>query len=122
MASAKQSVYETTSVQSTCERCNKPVRNGWIFVLKSKGSQLASVDDGQVTEVAKCFRCALQHRPMLKRSVTAAVIVGTVLTILNQGDALFSGQWNNSLFWKIPLTYCVPLLVATYGALTNSRK
>ena len=80
------------------------------------------MDDGQVMEVTKCFRCALLHRPMLKRSVTAAVVVGTILTVLNQGDALFSGQWNNALFWKIPLTYCVPLLVATYGALTNSRK
>ena len=59
---------------------------------------------------------------MLKRSLIAALVVGTVLTILNQGDALLSGQWNNALFWKIPLTFCVPFIVATYGALTNSRK
>jgi hypothetical protein len=54
--------------------------------------------------------------------MAAALVVGTVLTILNQGDILLSGQWNNALFWKIPLTFCVPFLVATYGALTNSRK
>ena len=59
---------------------------------------------------------------MLRRSGMAAIFVGTVLTLLNQGDLLFSGHWSNAFYWKIPLTYCVPFLVATYGALTNSRK
>jgi hypothetical protein len=59
---------------------------------------------------------------MLKRSLIASLVVGTVLTALNQGDTLLSGQWSNALYWKIPLTYCVPFVVATYGALTNSRK
>ena len=49
------------------------------------------------------------------------MVVGTVLTLLNQGDTLLSGSWNNTLYWKIPLTYSVPFIVATYGALSNSR-
>ncbi|MCH7713553.1 MAG: nitrate/nitrite transporter NrtS [Chloroflexi bacterium] len=59
---------------------------------------------------------------MVKRSFVAAALVGTLLTLLNQGDILISGHWNNALYWKIPLTYCVPFLVATYGALTSSRR
>jgi hypothetical protein len=59
---------------------------------------------------------------MLKRSFLASLVVGTVLTVLNQGDILLAGQWSSALYWKIPLTYCVPFMVATYGALTNSRK
>jgi hypothetical protein len=59
---------------------------------------------------------------MLRRSLIAAVVVGSALTMLNQGDTLLSGQWANALYWKIPLTYCVPFCVATYGALTNSRQ
>jgi hypothetical protein len=59
---------------------------------------------------------------MLRRSLVAAMAVGTVLTLLNQGDTLLSGQWTAALFWKIPLTYCVPFCVATYGALANGRK
>ena len=59
---------------------------------------------------------------MLRRSAIVAVVVGTILTLLNQGDGLFSGDWNNALYWKIPLTYCVPFLVATYGALTAARR
>ncbi|MCH7605579.1 MAG: nitrate/nitrite transporter NrtS [Chloroflexi bacterium] len=66
--------------------------------------------------------CALRHWPMLKRSLVACLVVGTILTALNQGDTIVSGQWSNALYWKIPLTYCVPLLVATYGALINNRK
>lgn len=59
---------------------------------------------------------------MVKRSLMAALIVGTVLTMLNQGDLLLTGQWNDTMFWKIPLTYCVPFCVASYGALSTSRK
>ena len=45
-----------------------------------------------------------------------------MLTALNQGDVLLAGDLSNALYWKIPLTYCVPFLVATYGALINNRK
>lgn len=108
--------------ERTCDRCGKHIGNGWAFAFRSKGKQPASEDAAPAVEVIKCFPCALKHRPLVKRSLTAAIVVGTVLTILNQGDALFSAQWDNTLIWKVPLTYCVPLLVATYGALTSSRK
>ena len=58
---------------------------------------------------------------MLRRSLIASAVVGTALTGLNQGDAILMGHWSSGLAWKIPLTYCVPFLVATYGALSNSR-
>ena len=59
---------------------------------------------------------------MLKRSGVAALFVGTILTALNQGDLMISGYWSEAMYWKIPLTYCVPFMVASYGALTNSRR
>jgi hypothetical protein len=58
---------------------------------------------------------------MLRRSLIASVVVGTALTALNQGDAILAGNLASALAWKVPLTYCVPFLVATYGALANSR-
>jgi|CXWL01.1.fsa_nt_gi hypothetical protein len=57
---------------------------------------------------------------ILRRSAGAALVVGTVLTLLNQGDALLRGSFSASLWWKVPLTYLVPFLVATYGALAVS--
>lgn len=60
-------------------------------------------------------------KPILQRSTIASIVVGTVLTLLNQGDLLLSGRFPPSLWWKVPLTYLVPFLVATYGALGAER-
>lgn len=56
-------------------------------------------------------------RAVVARSSRAALVVGTLLTLLNQGDDLLGGRYSPALWWKIPLTYVVPFLVATYGAL-----
>ena len=58
---------------------------------------------------------------MLRRSGGVALIVGTILIAINQGDLLLGGLWTPALAWKILLTYLVPFLVSTYGALGQSR-
>jgi len=68
-----------------------------------------------------CLLCALRFRPMLRRSFYTALVVGTILTAINQGTVIASGDLPGSLAWKVPLTYCVPFCVATWGALINSR-
>ena len=73
-------------------------------------------------DVLKCLRCALHHAPMVRRSLTAAVVVGSVLVMLNQGDVVLSGGELEKLAWKVPLTYVVPFLVSTWGALSNARR
>ncbi len=51
-----------------------------------------------------------------RRALTAAVIVGSVLNLINQGDALFGDR---PLDWtKLLLTYLVPYCVTTYGAVS----
>ena len=69
----------------------------------------------------KCLRCALLHTPMLRRSAIIALVVGTVLTAINQGDMLLAGQWAPALAWKLPMTYAVPFIVATLGALGTGK-
>jgi len=69
----------------------------------------------------RCLRCALTFRLLLRRSALTALFVGTVLTGINQGNIFLGGDLPASLAWKIPLTYCVPFCVATWGALINSR-
>ena len=56
------------------------------------------------------------ERGIVRRSLILAVIVGTILNLINQGDALAAGM--HLVAWKIALTYCVPYCVATYGAVT----
>lgn len=69
----------------------------------------------------RCLTCALSYRPLLRRSLGIALVVGSALIAINQGDLLLAGRWQPALAWKIPLTYLVPFVVATWGALLNSR-
>lgn len=52
--------------------------------------------------------------PMMRRSLAVALVVGTALNAINQGDAIRAGSM--PVLWKIALTYVVPFLVASYGA------
>jgi hypothetical protein len=51
-----------------------------------------------------------------RRSLWVALIVGTILNLINQGDALLAGQRLD--FVKLALTYVVPYIVSTYGAVS----
>ena len=51
-----------------------------------------------------------------RRSLWVALIVGTILNLINQGDVLLSGQRLD--FTKLMLTYVVPYIVSTYGAVS----
>ena len=58
---------------------------------------------------------------MLRRSGLIALVVGTILTGINQGDVLLAGHWPPALVWKLPMTYAVPFIVATLGALGTGK-
>ncbi len=57
--------------------------------------------------------------PVMRRSIVIALIVGTILVAINQGDLLVSGQ--GLVWWKVGLTYLVAFLVSTYGAWSMAR-
>lgn len=54
-----------------------------------------------------------------RKAFLTALFVGTVLTIINHGDNLLSGE--APPVWKVLLTYCVPYCVTTWGAFTGKR-
>lgn len=64
---------------------------------------------------ARVCRCCVSDG-VPRRSLIVALIVGTILNLINQGDALFSGTGLN--LTKLLLTYAVPYCVATYGAVS----
>lgn len=51
-----------------------------------------------------------------RRSLWVALVVGTLLNLINQGDALAAGRHLD--FAKLALTYVVPYFVCTYGAVS----
>ena len=64
---------------------------------------------------ARIWRCCISDG-VPKRSLIVALIVGTILNLINQGDVLFGGGRLN--LWKLILTFAVPYAVATYGAVS----
>ena len=64
---------------------------------------------------SRIWRCCLSDG-VPKRSLIVALIVGTILNLINQGDVLFGGGRLN--LWKLILTFAVPYVVATYGAVS----
>lgn len=50
------------------------------------------------------------------RSLKVAILVGSALNLINQGDALFGSHPINWL--KLGLTFAMPYAVSTYGAVS----
>lgn len=65
--------------------------------------------------LAACRYCS---RPSnLRATVRIAVVVGVVLTAINEGDTLASGHATWGLAAKIPLNFIVPFIVSNLGLL-----
>lgn len=57
---------------------------------------------------------------MIARALKVSLIVGTVLNLINSGDALLAGRLPEHA-WKIPLTYLVPFLVSWWSSRAERR-
>ncbi len=67
---------------------------------------------------AQALRRALSWQ-IVRRALATMLIVGSILNLINQGDALLlSGPVT---WWKVVVTYFVPFCVATYGAYSAFR-
>lgn len=97
-------------VGGPCQGCERSLpAAGWFALPDPAGP------------VLKCLRCALLHRPMLVKALRVALVVGTLLALINQGDLLFAGQLTPGVALKLGLTYLVPFGVSVFAVLANSR-
>jgi hypothetical protein len=56
------------------------------------------------------------RRPQhLKRTIAIALVVGTILCLINQLDVLLRGDLSARVWLKVGLTYVVPFCVSNYG-------
>jgi hypothetical protein len=58
------------------------------------------------------------RRDVVSRGLKVGLIVGTILTAINQGDLILSGSLSAASAWKILLTYLVPYCVSTYAGVS----
>jgi len=61
------------------------------------------------------------HRPHLRKTVTIALVVGTVLFSINQLDVVLRGDATAVVWIKSAITYLVPFCVSNAGLLVASR-
>ena len=96
--------------EASCSRCNVELRRS-AYEVRLSG-----------TAAYHCLRCALLHWPTVRRSLLISLIVGTLLTTINQGILIVQGDLSANLAWQVPLTYLIPYCVATIGAILNARR
>lgn len=66
-------------------------------------------------------RLALICTPhIIRRALMAALVVGSILILLNQGDLIFTGQITRRVIIKSLLTPVIPFCVTMLGALLNA--
>ncbi|MBI2993616.1 MAG: nitrate/nitrite transporter NrtS [Gammaproteobacteria bacterium] len=56
------------------------------------------------------------RRDIIRRSLRIAVIVGTIIILINYYDRILGGTLVRGDFVKMALTYCVPYCVSTWAA------
>lgn len=61
------------------------------------------------------------YRPHLRKTVTIALFVGTVLFCINQLDVVLRGDATTVVWIKAAITYLVPFTVSNAGVLIASR-
>jgi hypothetical protein len=62
------------------------------------------------------------QRQTLRRTLTIALVVGTVLTAINQLDVLTSGNATLATYLRCGANYLVPFIVSNLGVLSAQRQ
>jgi hypothetical protein len=61
------------------------------------------------------------RREHLRRTARIALVVGVVLTAINQADVIIGGDASAATWIKIVLNFCVPFVVSNLGLLAGKR-
>lgn len=60
-------------------------------------------------------------KEVVKRGLKVAIIVGIALNLINQGDEICIGHFDQINWIKFGLTFIVPYLVSTYSSAQAKR-
>ena len=61
-------------------------------------------------------------RTTLRRTIPIAVLVGTILSLVNQGGVIFGGDATIATWIRAGANYLVPFCVSSAGYLSATRK
>lgn len=75
-----------------------------------------------ITEQEPSLIALCTRRAVMRRAAMIALVVGTILAIINHGDRLISGDISSEVVIKILMTYLAPYCVSTYSAVLTIRE
>jgi len=73
-------------------------------------------------EVLESWLQVAVRKTVVRRALAVAVVVGTVLALINHGDYILNGSVSFSTMVKIGITYLVPYGVSTYSSVSAIRR
>jgi hypothetical protein len=73
---------------------------------------------GTGAKLRKALRISLEP-DHLRRTIGIALVVGTILTAINQLDVILRGDATTITWIKCGLNYCVPFVVSNLGLLAG---
>ena len=62
------------------------------------------------------FLALALHGQVVTTAIKVALLVGTILALINHGAAILAGELSGTRLGQIALTYLVPYCVSTYSA------
>lgn len=70
----------------------------------------------------KKFWGSLVNPQFIPTGIKVALVVGSMLFLINHGNALIQGQMSRDRWISALLTYCVPYMVSIHGQSINHRR
>lgn len=61
-------------------------------------------------------------RPVVRRALAYAIVVGLILIVINHGDSVIAGEVSSSRLAKMGLTMLVPYVVSTLSSVGALRQ
>ena len=78
-------------------------------------------DDVRLNAVKAWLRVAADPT-IVRRALATSMVVGTILTLMNRGNAVLTGQLGSGDIWPIAVTFGVPFAVATVSSVAATTR
>jgi hypothetical protein len=85
-----------------------------------RGARARRAHRGKGAAVREAWAFCLQRRNV-RRTLRIALVVGVVLTLINQGGVIFAGHATATTWIRCALNFVVPFLVSNAGLLSGRR-
>jgi hypothetical protein len=63
----------------------------------------------------------MSQKNTIQSALKVSLIVGVILNLINQGDAIFAMDFGHINYYKLILTFAVPFIVSVYASIQTKK-